>query len=61
MSEVLSEPWLDDLDLEAMTRENATYHVATGDRPRRMTLATEKKISCRGYGQEPDTPTYNIP
>jgi hypothetical protein len=30
--EFLAGPWLDDLDLEAMTRENASFSAATGDR-----------------------------
>jgi hypothetical protein len=30
--EFLAGPWLDDLDLDGMTRENAKYHAATGDR-----------------------------
>jgi hypothetical protein len=32
LREFVAGPWLDDLDLEGMTRENATYHAATGDR-----------------------------
>jgi hypothetical protein len=28
--EFLAGPWLDDLDLDGMTRENAKYHAATG-------------------------------
>ncbi len=38
-AEFLSGPWLDDVDLEAMTRENAMFHAATGDPLRRMPLA----------------------
>jgi hypothetical protein len=32
LREFLAGSWLDDLDLEAMTRENATFNAATGDR-----------------------------
>ena len=32
MREFLAGPWLDDLDLGGMTRENATFHAGTGDR-----------------------------
>jgi hypothetical protein len=32
LREFLAGPWLDDLDLEAMTRENATFNAPTGDR-----------------------------
>jgi hypothetical protein len=32
LREFVAGPWLDDLDLEGMTRENATYHAETGDR-----------------------------
>jgi hypothetical protein len=32
LREFLAGPWLDDLDLGGMTRENATFHAVTGDR-----------------------------
>src|ERR1700712_3734706 len=32
LREFLAGPWLDDLDLDAMRRESATFHAATGDR-----------------------------
>jgi hypothetical protein len=32
LREFVSGPWLDDLDLDGMTRENAKYHAETGDR-----------------------------
>ena len=32
LREFVAGPWLDDLDLDGMTRENAKYHAATGDR-----------------------------
>jgi len=32
LREFLAGPWLDDLDLEGMTRESARFHAATGDR-----------------------------
>lgn len=32
LREFLAGPWLDDLDLGGMTRENATFHAAAGDR-----------------------------
>jgi hypothetical protein len=32
LREFLAGPWLDDLDLGGMTRENATFHAGTGDR-----------------------------
>jgi hypothetical protein len=32
LREFVAGPWLDDLDLEGMTRENAKFHTATGDR-----------------------------
>jgi hypothetical protein len=32
LREFVAGPWLDDLDLEGMTRENAKFHAATGDR-----------------------------
>src|ERR1700740_949873 len=32
LREFLPGPWLDGLDLDAMTRENAKYHADTGDR-----------------------------
>jgi Putative transposase, YhgA-like/Domain of unknown function (DUF4351) len=32
LREFLAGPWLDDLDLDGMTRESATFHAATGDR-----------------------------
>jgi hypothetical protein len=32
LREFLAGPWLDDLNLDGMTRESATFHAATGDR-----------------------------
>jgi len=32
LREFLAGPWLDDLDLDGMTRESARFHAATGDR-----------------------------
>lgn len=32
LREFVPGPWLDDLDLDGMTRENVKYHAATGDR-----------------------------
>jgi len=32
LREFLAGPWLNDLDLDSMTRENAKFHAATGDR-----------------------------
>ena len=32
LREFVAGPWLDDLDLEGMTRENATLHAETGER-----------------------------
>ncbi len=32
LREFVAGPWLDDLDLDSMTRENAKFHAATGDR-----------------------------
>jgi hypothetical protein len=32
LREFVAGPWLDDLDLGGMTRENATFHAGTGDR-----------------------------
>jgi len=32
LREFLAGPWLDDLDLDSMTRENAKFHAAAGDR-----------------------------